>query len=163
MRTIEICNLEKKISDSFTWCLLVVVFILATIYHGGMNISLVAVMCFFLFWIWRFRRNHITSINRHIVNLLSIATGIFILYFSFTMIYNYCTGNAYFYYMSDKIAIITAILSIPFFLPVYNCRKIKLPEKRFLTELFLMVISFIVLSVYCAVLWKNGFTTPFVA
>jgi len=158
MKTIEICELEKKISTFFTSYLWFVLAIFVTLYPAGMNISLILIMCFFLFWIWRFRRNHITSINRRIINLFSIATGGFILYFSFTMMYYY-VGNAYFYYMSDKIAIITAILSIPFFLPVY----IGLPKKIFFTELVLMVISFVILLVYCVILWENGFTTPFVA
>lgn len=128
-----------------------------------MNISLISIMCFFLFWFWRIRRNYIMSINKYIVNLLSVATGVLILYYSFVMMHNYCIGNAYFYYMSDKIAIIMAILSIPFFLPIHNYRTIKLSKKRFFFELLLMVLSFIVLLVCCAILWNNGFTSPFVA
>jgi len=163
MKTIGICELERKISASFTLFLWFVLIIFVTFYPAGMDMSLTLIICFFLFWVWRFRRNHITSINRHIINLLSIATGGFILYFSFTMMQSYYTGNAYFYFMSDKIAIITAILSIPFFLPAYNCEKAGLPQKIFFTELFLMVISFIALLACCVILWKNGFNTPFVA
>lgn len=153
--------MEKILSSLFIWYLWIVALIMLTLYAAGINISIITIICFFLFWAWRFRRNRITSIHKVLVNLFSIATGIFILYFSFKMIYNHYTGNAYFYYMADKIGMIMAILSIPFFLPVYDHEKVS--GKRFYPELLLMGLSFLVLLFFCSILWKNGFITPFVA
>jgi len=153
--------MKKILPSLFIWYLWIVVIIMLTLYAAGINISIVTIICFLLFWAWRFRRNRITSIHKVLVNLFSIATGIFILYFSFKMIYNHYTGNAYFYCMADKIGMIMAILSIPFFLPVYDHEQV--PGKRFYSELFLMGISFLALLFFCSILWENGFITPFVA
>lgn len=80
------------------------------------------------------------------------------------MIYNYHTGNKYFYHMSDVVSIIMIILSIPFFFPVYKqkAKNEKMITKSFVLELVVMAISLLILIYYCFLLSQN-FETPFIA
>ena len=157
----NLISLENKVSNFFDYYLLLMVFVMVFLYQAGINVSFILITNFLLFWSWRFKRNHLASINRHALNLLSVITGMGVLCFSSYMMYKYSTGNTYFYYMSDVIAIITLVLSIPFFIPVCSFTETPSAKKRFIIELIIMSLSLIILVIFCGVLLKNGFNTPF--